>query len=48
MKKTVLSVDIKKQLGDFSLQAKFETSSEILSVLGSSGGRKSLLLKFVS
>lgn len=48
MKKTVLSVDIKKQLGDFSLQAKFKTSSEILSVLGSSGAGKSLLLKCIA
>ena len=48
MKNIVLSVDIIKQLGDFSLQAKFATGSEMLSVLGESGAGKSLLLKCIA
>ena len=48
MKNSVLSVDIKKNLGGFVLQAKFETETEMLSVLGASGAGKSLLLKCIA
>ncbi len=43
-----LSVDIRKQLGDFTLQVAFETEGERLALLGASGCGKSMTLKCIA
>jgi len=43
-----LYVDIKKSLGDFHLEVKFEAGDEIFSLLGASGCGKSLTLKCIA
>lgn len=44
----ILSVDIRKQLGNFKLGVCFEAGKEILSLLGHSGSGKSLTLKCIA
>ncbi len=43
-----LSVDIKKRLGDFTLEVKFDSENEILGLLGASGCGKSMTLKCIA
>ena len=43
-----LQVDIKKRLGDFYLDAKFETDGGVLGLLGASGCGKSVTLKCIA
>lgn len=43
-----LYVDVEKTLGNFKLQAKFETQQEILALLGASGCGKSMTLKCIA
>jgi molybdate transport system ATP-binding protein len=43
-----LSVDIKKKLGKFTLDVKFETDGGILALLGASGSGKSMTLKCIA
>jgi ABC-type molybdate transport system, ATPase component len=43
-----ISVDIRKRMGDFLLDAGFEAGNEVLALLGSSGCGKSLTLKCVA
>lgn len=43
-----LRVDVEKQLGNFHLRAKFETSEGILALLGASGCGKSMTLKCIA
>ena len=43
-----LSVDIQKQLGNFRLEAQFETKSGLLALLGASGSGKSLTLRCIA
>lgn len=43
-----LYVDIKKKLGDFDLNIKFQTDREVLALLGASGCGKSMTLKCIA
>lgn len=43
-----LSVDIRKDLGDFVLESKFETSGEVTGILGASGCGKSMTLRCIA
>lgn len=43
-----LSVNIKKNLGDFQLDVAFESENEVLALLGASGCGKSVTLKCVA
>lgn len=43
-----LSVDIRKQMGDFRLEVRFEAGAETLALLGASGSGKSVTLKCVA
>ena len=43
-----LSVDIRKQLGDFRLEVRFDAGDETLALLGASGSGKSMTLKCVA
>lgn len=43
-----LTVDIKKKLGDFTLEVQFETSGNVLGLLGASGCGKSMTLKCIA
>ncbi len=43
-----LFVDIKKRLGDFTLDVQFETSGGVLGILGASGCGKSMTLKCIA
>ncbi|MDO4478549.1 MAG: ATP-binding cassette domain-containing protein [Lachnospiraceae bacterium] len=44
----MLSVDIKKKLGDFELNVAFETEDEVMALLGASGCGKSMTLKCIA
>ena len=43
-----LSVNIRKQLGDFHLEAQFEAGNELLALLGASGCGKSVTLRCIA
>ena len=43
-----LKVDIKKTLGDFTLNVKFESNDGIMAILGASGCGKSMTLKCIA
>ena len=43
-----LSVEIRKQLGDFQLEVRFDAEDETLALLGASGCGKSVTLKCVA
>lgn len=43
-----ISVDIKKQYGNFSLDVSFETGNEVLALFGGSGSGKSTILKCIA
>ena len=43
-----LSVDIRKQLGDFQLEAQFQAEEEALALLGASGSGKSITLRCIA
>ena len=43
-----LSVDIRKRLGDFRLEARFEAGDETLALLGASGCGKSVTLRCIA
>jgi molybdate transport system ATP-binding protein len=44
----MLAVDVEKQLGDFSLSARFQTGSGVTAVFGPSGAGKTTLVNMVS
>ena len=44
----MLHVDIRKKLGDFQLEAAFETGAEPLALLGASGCGKSVTLRCIA
>jgi molybdate transport system ATP-binding protein len=45
---TMLIVDVEKQLGDFSLAARFETAGGVTALFGPSGGGKTTLVNMIA
>jgi molybdate transport system ATP-binding protein len=44
----MLSVDVEKQLGDFSIAAKFETASSVTALFGPSGSGKTSIINMIA